>query len=99
MNNIGTKTTISKGNLVYSPTSAYIIGKILERRILMAHIHKEFVESKMRESGIKSQSELAGRLGMDYRYLNKLLNGKAFTSTTLQRLADQLGVRPGEIVA
>ena len=64
----------------------------------MAQIHKAVVESKMREGGIRSQSELAGRLGMDYRYLNKLLNGKPFTSTTLQRLADQLGVRPGEIV-
>ena len=64
----------------------------------MAQINKELVTIRMRQSGIQSQTELAEKMNMDYRYLNKLLNGKPFTSTTLQRIADQIRVRPGEIV-
>lgn len=64
----------------------------------MARINKDLVIERMREGGIHTQSKLAEELDMDYRYLNKLLNGKSFTSTTLQRIADQLRVRPGEIV-
>ena len=64
----------------------------------MARINKELVTVRMQQSGILSQAALAEKMNMDYRYLNKLLNGKPFTSTTLQRIADQIHVRPGEIV-
>ena len=65
----------------------------------MARIDKDTVIEQMKKDGIRSHSKLAEELKMDYRYLNKLLNGKPFNSTTLQRFADRLQVHPGEIVA
>lgn len=70
----------------------------MRERRNVARINKDFVIERMREGGIHTQYALAEELDMDYRYLNKLLNGKPFTSTTLQKIADQLRVRPGEII-
>jgi DNA-binding Xre family transcriptional regulator len=53
--------------------------------------------SRMELVGIGSQVDLARQAGLDYPNLNRILNGAAFSSVTLEKLCRALSCHPGEI--
>lgn len=62
-------------------------------------LDKRALERRMAALEIASQKELATRAEMDYYHLNRIINGHAFTSTTLGRLALVLDCSPRSLVS
>ena len=54
--------------------------------------------ARMTLRGIESQSQLAEAAGLNRYHVNKLLQGRPFTSRSLAALCDALDCEPGEIL-
>ncbi len=65
---------------------------------LIMTINKEAVVARMSSRGIESQSQLAEAAGLNRYHVNKLLQGRPFTSRSLAALCDALDCEPGTIL-
>lgn len=65
---------------------------------MVAIVDRMAIKRRMKALQIPSQRVLAKQMGMDYIHLNRIINGRAFTSTTLGRLAKALDCSPKSLV-
>lgn len=63
----------------------------------MAKVQPELIH-RLREMKGWSQSKLAQKAGIDAKTLSSVLNGKPYREDTISRIAEALGVTPGELL-
>ena len=63
----------------------------------MAQVQPELIH-RLREMKGWSQSKLAQKAGIDAKTLSSVLNGKPYREDTISRIAEALGVTPGELL-